>query len=82
MLYIESIKDYIRIHLQDKTIISKDTISRYEEILPADFLRIHRSYIINKERISAFTQHDVEIGKKEIPIGVSYKKKVVKILKS
>ena len=82
ILYIESIKDYIRIHLDSKTIISKDTISRYEDLLPLEFLRIHRSYIINKNRITAFTQHDVEIGKKEIPIGVSYKKKVIEKLKS
>jgi len=81
ILYIESIKDYIRIHLPDNTIISKDTISRYEEFLPDSFLRIHRSFIINKNHLTAYTQHDVEIGKKEIPIGVSYKKKVIEKLK-
>lgn len=77
ILYIESIKDYIRIHTSDKNIISKDTISRYDGLLPHSFLRIHRSFIVNKEKITAFTNHDVEIGSKELPIGISYKKEVL-----
>ncbi len=81
ILYIESLKDYVRIHTSQQQIISKDTISRYEELLPNSFLRVHRSFIINKEKISAFTQHDIEIGEQEIPIGSSYKKKVIELLK-
>jgi len=80
ILYIESLKDYVRIHTSQQQIISKDTISRYEELLPNSFLRVHRSFIINKEKISAFTQHDIEIGEQEIPIGSSYKKKVIELL--
>ncbi len=81
ILYIESIKDYVKIHTKNKSIISKDTITRYESLLPNSFFRVHRSYIINSTKISAFTQHDIEIGEKEIPIGISYKKKVVELLK-
>lgn len=82
ILYIESIKDYVRIHTTKKNIISKDTISRYEELLPNSFFRIHRSYIVNSAKISAFTPHDIDIGEKELPIGTSYKKKVVELLKN
>ncbi len=81
ILYLESLKDYIRIHTSEQQIVSKDTISRYEELLPDSFLRVHRSFIINTEKISAFTQHDIEIGTKEIPIGSSYKKRVMQLLK-
>ena len=81
ILYIESLKDYVRIHTSQQQIMSKDTISRYEELLPSSFLRVHRSFIINKEKISAFTQHDIEIGTQEIPIGSSYKKRVIELLK-
>ncbi|MEM6803693.1 MAG: LytTR family DNA-binding domain-containing protein [Bacteroidota bacterium] len=81
ILYIESIKDYVRIHTLEKNIISKDTISRYEKLLPASFIRIHRSYIVNSSMISAFTHQDIEIGKIEIPIGASYKKAVIAYLK-
>lgn len=81
IFYIESIKDYVRIHTREGNVISKDTISRYADLLPKNFLRIHRSFIVNIEKIDAFTQHDVEIGAKELPIGVSYKKKVLEFLK-
>lgn len=81
ILYIESIKDYVRIHTTTKNIISKDTITKYETLLPNSFFRIHRSFIVNSAKISAFTPHDIEIGDKELPIGTSYKKKVMELLK-
>ena len=82
ILYIESIKDYIRIHTTGNAIITKDKISAFEEKLPATFLRIHRSYIVNKINITAFTAKDVEIGKIEVPIGERYKAEVLESLKS
>lgn len=81
ILYIESVKDYIRIHLHEKNIITKDKISAFAQKLPAEFLRIHRSYIVNTAQISAFTALDVEIGEREIPIGNSYKNEVLTRLK-
>ena len=73
--YIDSIKDYIRIHLKEaSTIIIKHGITAFEKKLDARFLRVHRSYIVNKEKITAFTKQDIEIGKIEIPIGDHYKK--------
>lgn len=80
--YIESIKDYIRIHLTDSsTIIVKHGITAFEKKLSTSFLRAHRSYIINKQKITAFTKHDIEIGSIEIPIGDFYKTNVLKQLK-
>lgn len=81
ILYVESIKDYIRIHLHDKTIVTKDKISDFAQKLPANFLRTHRSYIVNSDKITAYTVHDVEIGSIEIPIGISYKKQLLEELK-
>lgn len=81
ILYIESIKDYIRIHLPDTNIVTKDAISSFEEKLPSEFLRTHRSFIVNTVKITAFTKVDVEIGEKEIPIGSSYKEGVIRFLK-
>lgn len=80
--YIESIKDYIRIHSDGKNIITRERISDFEEKLPAHFLRVHRSFIINTKKITAFTANDIEINEKEIPIGSSYKKLVQDRLKS
>ncbi|TCC84043.1 response regulator transcription factor [Pedobacter hiemivivus] len=71
IVYIESIKDHIKIYRhQDTPLLVKQSLSSVESILPHhQFMRIHRSFIISLNRITAFTNHDVEIGKIEIPIG-------------
>ncbi len=79
--YVESVKDYISIHTLSDTIITKDTITNFETKLPSNFLRIHRSFIVNRSKITAFTSHDIEIETKEIPIGGSYRDEVLGILK-
>lgn len=83
IIYIESIKDYIVIHLEKKEkLTAKYKISDLEEDLKGkNFLRIHRSFIINTHRITAFTNQDVELGSTELPIGNSYKEYVMKLLK-
>jgi DNA-binding LytR/AlgR family response regulator len=81
ILYIESMKDYVIVHKRDRKIISKDLISRFEEILPEDmFLRIHRSYIVSIPRIEAITASAIDIAKSELPIGRSYRNIVLKTL--
>jgi two-component system LytT family response regulator len=81
ILYIESLKDYIKIHTKDNRIVSKYKISEIEkELADKVFLRVHRSYIVNITKVNAFTQHDIEIGAVEIPIGISYKGKVLEVL--
>ena len=79
--YIESLKDYSRIVCtQDKPLVVKKPISSIEQMLPADrFLRIHRSFIIAIDKITAFTQNDVEIGQQEIPIGKLYRHQLDRI---
>lgn len=79
--FIESVKDYIHIHTPNNTVITKETISNFETKLPTQFLRIHRSFIVNRSKITAFTSHDIEIGSKEIPIGGSYRNEVLRQLK-
>ncbi|CAL2103694.1 LytTR family two component transcriptional regulator [Tenacibaculum sp. 190130A14a] len=73
ILYIESLKDYVKIHETETQHITKSSISAFEEKLDARFVRIHRSYIINKDQITAYTKNDVEIGNIEIPIGENYR---------
>ncbi|MHC1737479.1 MAG: LytR/AlgR family response regulator transcription factor [Ignavibacteriaceae bacterium] len=78
---IESLKDYVIIHKKDKKIITKNQISYFEEILPADkFIRIHKSYIVELSKIEAFTPTTVEILGKELPIGRNYKNETLKRL--
>ncbi len=81
MLYIESLKDYIKIHrLAGKPLMVKQSISTIEAMLPPDlFLRIHRSFIISINKVTAFTTNDVEIGNIEIPIGRQYNANLKKL---
>jgi DNA-binding LytR/AlgR family response regulator len=82
ILYIESLKDYIRVVTKSKTILTKQSISSLEENLPANaFLRIHRSYIIAVNKIDFFTNELVGINKLELPISRMYRHEVEKILK-
>jgi hypothetical protein len=81
LLYIESLGDYIEIHLMDGTeVTSKEKISHMERTLPDGFLRIHRSFIVNRARISSFSREHVMMGEKELPISRSYKQDVVRKL--
>jgi len=76
--YIESIGDYVKIHLDDKTIVIRETISNIEAQLPQkDFIRTHRSYIVSFRAIESFTNEYVETGKHQIPISRSYKNDVL-----
>lgn len=81
ILYVESIKDYVKVYIHDESVITKDSISSFKHKLPRNFLRIHRSFIVNSTKITAFTKVDVEIGEREIPIGANYKDEVIDFLK-
>jgi DNA-binding LytR/AlgR family response regulator len=81
VLFIESVKDYVKVRTDEKEIITQQKISYLEESLPhQQFLRIHRSFIVNIDKIDAYSATDVEIGKHSIPIGRNYKNDVMKVL--
>lgn len=78
ILYIESLKEYIRITTKDKSILTKFQLGQIEEMLAKNgFLRVHRSFLVAKNKIDAFTATEVEIGGQQIPIGRSYKELVI-----
>jgi len=82
LVYLESLGDYIEFHLENgSSISSKEKISHMEDRLPKGFLRIHRSFIVNRSKISSFAMDHVMMGVKELPISRSYKQKVVGVLK-
>lgn len=81
ILYIESIKDYVKVICESRTVISKILISELESKLPAElFLRIHRSYIICTKNIEAYSHTHIEVQGKELPIGRNYKHEVINTL--
>lgn len=81
ILYIESLKEYIKIFTKTRSILTKFQLGEIEELLnKADFIRVHRSFIVAKDKIEAFTASDVEINGKQIPVGRSYKEIVQSLL--
>lgn len=81
ILFIESLKDYIKVVTTNKAIISKQSISSLEEMLPKNaFVRVHRSYIIAVNKIDTYNTDMIEIGKKEIPIGRLFRHDVSRVL--
>lgn len=78
IIFIESYSDYIKIHVTGKTIVTRETISAIEAKLPKqNFIRIHRSYIIALSQIESFSNEQIAISKKSLPISRSYKKEVL-----
>ena len=81
ILYIESIKDYVKVKTRDKEIITQQKIGYLEESLPKHiFLRIHRSFIAAVDKIESYSASEIEIGKIQLPIGRNYKNEVLKVL--
>lgn len=72
--WIESAKDYIKVALRDKVLVSKQKISVLQELLPEDkFLRIHRSFMVSMDKIDSYNSYSIEVLGKELPIGRNYK---------
>ncbi len=81
ILYIEGLSEYVKIYTAGKKIVTKASMANMEEKLAdCDFLRIHKSYIVSLRKIEAFTSTTVEIAGKELPVGRSYKSRVVQVL--
>jgi DNA-binding LytR/AlgR family response regulator len=77
ILYIESLKDYVKVVTPEKEIITHQQISYLEHKLPENqFIRVHRSFIAAIDKVEAFTATDIEMGKHHIPIGRNYKSDV------
>ncbi|HMH21197.1 MAG TPA: LytTR family DNA-binding domain-containing protein [Puia sp.] len=81
ILYIESMKDYVKVITADATIITKQSISSVEAMLPEKlFVRTHRSFIVSLGNIRSFTNELIEVGKTQIPVGKLYRNAVLKML--
>ena len=81
ILFVESLKDYIKVVTTQKTVISKQSIASLVEMLPKDaFVRVHRSYIIAINKIDSYNTDSIEIAKTEIPIGRLFRHDVNRVL--
>ncbi len=80
ILYIEGLKDYVRIHLEgeQKSVLSLLSMKSMEEGLPSDrFIRVHRSFIVQKNKIKVIDRGRIVFGKEYIPVSESYKQELL-----
>jgi DNA-binding LytR/AlgR family response regulator len=74
IFYIESLDDYVKIHLKEMVLITRENISTLEEKLPyPPFVRIHRSFIINAQWVKTISSDGIELNGKELPFGRAFK---------
>ena len=83
IVYVESLKDYVKIVTINGLVVTKYSMSAMEAMLPAQlFLRIHRSFMVSKEKVRSFTAASIQLYQAELPIGKLYQREVLKILQS
>ncbi|MEI7897375.1 MAG: LytTR family DNA-binding domain-containing protein [bacterium] len=81
ILYIEGLKDYVKIYASEKPIVTQMSMKALEEKLPAnDFIRVHRSFIVAFNKIDFIQKHMLTIGKKEIPVSEHYRDQLFNII--
>jgi DNA-binding LytR/AlgR family response regulator len=81
ILYIESLRDYVRVKTTGKQIVTYQKISYLEQKLPeGKFIRVHRSFIIALDKVSSFSNNSVKINTFDIPIGRNYKNQALNAL--
>jgi len=77
ILYIEGLGNYIKIYTSNGVVITNNSMKTIEAMLPENlFIRVHRSFIISKTKISSYNNDKIEIGKVEIPVGKLYKNNI------
>jgi len=79
--FIEAMKDYLKIHTSDHTLITHQTMNDIERVLPfKQFIRVHKSYIVSIVWIKSIYGNSIETGKATIPIGINYKERVMSLV--
>lgn len=83
ILYVEAFADYVKIFLNDRKIVTLQTMKKMEAKLPSDiFSRVHRSFIVNRKALQSFSTSVCEVNGEKIPVGKNYKNDFIKLMKS
>jgi DNA-binding LytR/AlgR family response regulator len=81
ILYVQGMKDYLKVHTPDYTLVTHQTMNELEKTLPArQFIRVHRSYLVAVGHIKSIYGNSIELGKETIPIGLNYKDTVMNLI--
>ena len=83
ILFVEGMKDYLRIWTDEEKIMTLLSFKKLEELLPSEkFIRIHKSYLISIDKIESIERNRIKIGGERLPIGNSYKRQFYKIIEN
>lgn len=81
IIYMESMGDYVRFYLTDKKVVALLSLSKVTGILPKErFLQIHRSYVINLDKINFIQNNIISLGQYQLPISKSRKKELMEFI--
>ncbi|MGB7394864.1 MAG: LytTR family DNA-binding domain-containing protein [Pricia sp.] len=73
ILYIESDSEYVVYHTSDRKVMSNQSLKKLENLLPPDlFFRVHRSFMVNRTKVTALKGRDLQINEINIPVSDSY----------
>lgn len=82
IIFLESLGDYVKIKTTELSVITNENISAFEDSLPGYFIRIHRSFIVNRHYVTAFNSRELSAADVDLPISRTYKRDVLHILGS
>ncbi|RED92201.1 LytR/AlgR family response regulator transcription factor [Marinoscillum furvescens] len=74
ILYVEGLQEYVTFHTTTKKLIVLHSLKKLEQLLPAEFIRTHKSFIVNCQNISSFSSTSIVIGNRSLPVGSNYRK--------
>jgi DNA-binding LytR/AlgR family response regulator len=83
IIYFEGYGEYVKVNTTGKTYMVRDSLTEFEnKLLPGNFTRIHKSYIINIRKVTGFSPIHVFLDKTELPVGRSHRDRVMGILRA
>jgi DNA-binding LytR/AlgR family response regulator len=81
IMYVEGMKDYLKVFLKDKFYVVHQTMKRFEESLPhQQFVRVHKSYIVSLPAVKTIIGNYIEVNDQHIPIGANYKDELIQLV--
>ena len=79
--YIEGLREYVSFYVGEKRIVSLESLKNLESTLPpGNFIRVHKSYIVNVKKVKSLEGNMLILQEKKIPVGKSYRKKVMRMI--
>ena len=82
LMMVESLADYVKLHLTSEQVITKEKISELQAKLPEYFIRVHRSFLVNKHHVSSFGKEELVVGNTTVKISRTYKQEAIAALEA